>query len=87
MIDVLKEEKNESLKEIYENTNKQWKGKNKTIQDLKVEIVSVKKTHTEGNLEVKTLWTQTGTTVASFTNRTEEIEERILGVEDMIEKK
>ena len=44
MIEVLKEEITKSLKDIYENTNKQWKEMNKTVQDLKVEIESIKKT-------------------------------------------
>lgn len=38
MIDVLKEEINKPLKEIYEGINKQWKEMNKIIQVLKVEI-------------------------------------------------
>jgi hypothetical protein len=45
MIEVLKEDMNKSLKEIYENTNK-WKEMNKIIQDLKLEIESIKKTRT-----------------------------------------
>lgn len=31
MIEVLKEEMNKSLQELYENTNKGWKEMNKTI--------------------------------------------------------
>ena len=38
---------NKSLKQIYENTNKQWKEMNKTVKDLKVERESLKKTHSE----------------------------------------
>lgn len=34
MTEVHKEEMNKSLKEIHENTNKQWNAMNKTGQDL-----------------------------------------------------
>ena len=60
MIKFIKEEMNQSLKEDYENTNKQWEEMNKTIQDLKQEIESIEKSQTEGNLEMKNLETQTG---------------------------
>lgn len=53
MIDVFKKERNKSLTEIYENTNKQWKETNKSIQDLKVQIKSIKKTWTQRDLEMK----------------------------------
>ena len=38
MIEALKEEVNKSLKDIQENTVKQGKEINKTVQELKVEI-------------------------------------------------
>jgi predicted nucleotide-binding protein (sugar kinase/HSP70/actin superfamily) len=57
MTEVLKEEMTKSLKEVYENTNKQWKEMNKTVQDLKVEIESIKKTQREGNVEINNLGT------------------------------
>lgn len=41
---------------------------NKTLQDLNVEIESITKTHTEENIEVKTLANQTGTTKSSLNN-------------------
>jgi hypothetical protein len=47
---------------------------NTTVQDLKVEINSIKKTQAKGILKIKNLGIQTirtGTTEASFTNRTE----------------
>ena len=50
MIKFLKEEMNESLKEIYVNTNKQWRKVNQSLQDLKVEIES---SQTVGNQEIK----------------------------------
>jgi hypothetical protein len=36
MVDIHKEEMNESLKEIYESINKHWKEMNKTVQNLKL---------------------------------------------------
>ena len=67
--EIFKEEMNKSPKEINENTNKQWKEKNKKVQSLKVEIESIKKTQTEGNLNMKNLITQTETSEASLTKR------------------
>lgn len=55
MIEVFKEEMNKSLKEIQENTNKQFKEMNKTVQDLKMEMEAIKKIETEGILEMKNL--------------------------------
>lgn len=53
MIKFLKEKIKKSLKEIQENTDKQQKEMNKTVEDLKLEIESIKKTQTEGILETK----------------------------------
>ena len=53
MIKVLKEETDKSLKEIYECKNQLWKEMNKTVQDLKVEIESIKnQTKTKQNLRI-----------------------------------
>ena len=41
---------------------------NKTFQDLKIEIESVRKTQTEGILNMKNLGMQRGTTEESFMN-------------------
>lgn len=51
-----------------------------------MEIESRKKTQTKGNLEMKNLETQTGTSEANLTNRIHETEERLSGTEDVIEK-
>ena len=67
MIEVLKEEMNKSLKEIFEN-KQAVKEINKIAQNLKVEIESIKKTQTKINLELKHLGTQTGTSKRSLTN-------------------
>ena len=70
--EILKEGKNKSLKE--------------TVQDLKVETETIQKTQTKVNLEVKKLEALIGISEASFTNRTQEMEERIPGTEDMTEE-
>ena len=51
-----------------------------------MEIESIKKTQTEGILEMKNLGKRTGTTDASITNRIQETEEIISDVEDTIEE-
>ena len=76
MIEAFKEEMNKSLKEIQENTIKQVKEMNKTVQDLKMEIEAIKKTQTEEILEMENLGKITGTTDVS-TNWIKEMEERI----------
>ena len=42
---------------------------NKTVQDLKMEIEAIKKTQSEGILEMKNLWKRTGTIHTSITNK------------------
>ena len=59
---------------------------NKTIQNLKVGVEAIKKTQTEGILEMENIGKRTGFTNTSITNRIQEMEERISGIEDMIEK-
>lgn len=44
MIVIFMEEINKCLREIYEIVSKQWEEMNKTVQELKVEIDSIKKT-------------------------------------------
>ena len=55
---------------------------NKAIQDLKLEVETIKKTQMEANLEVENLEKRSGITDVSISNRIQEIEERILVVED-----
>ena len=86
IIESFKEDINNSLKEIQENTGKQVKELNKAIQDLKVEVETIKKTQMEANLEMENLGKRSGITDVSITNRIQEIEERISGVEDTIEE-
>ena len=56
------------------------------IQDLKVEVDRIKKPQMEENMEVKNLWKKSGFIIVSITNRIQEIEEIISGVEDKIDK-
>lgn len=58
----------------------------KPALDLEAEMKSREKTQTEGNLEMKKLGTQTGTDKARLTNKIEEMEERITGIEDSIKE-
>jgi hypothetical protein len=58
---------------------------NKTVQDLKMEIESFKKTQRETVLEMENLGNRAGVTDASITNRICEIDKRISVAEDTIE--
>ena len=55
---------------------------NKTIQDLKSEAETIKKTQIETTLEIETLGKKSGTIDANISNRMQEMEERISGAED-----
>ena len=54
-VEDIKEESQKSLKELHENTTKQVMELNKTIQDLKREVDTIKKTQSEVTLEIETL--------------------------------
>jgi prefoldin subunit 5 len=49
---------------------------NKTIQDLKREVDTIKKTQSETTLEIKTLGKKSETIDVSISNRIQEMEER-----------
>ena len=66
-----------SLKEIQENTGKQVKEFNKVIQDLKVEVETIKKTQMKASLEMENLGKRSGITDVTITNRLQDKEERI----------
>jgi hypothetical protein len=83
-VEVLKEKTQKSLKELQENSTKQVMELNKTIQDLKMEVETMKKTQKETTLEIETLGKKSGTIDASISNRIQEMEERISGAEDFI---
>jgi prefoldin subunit 5 len=57
---------------------------NKTIQYLKREIKTIKKSQRETTLEIENLGKRSGVIDASITNRIQEIEERMSGAEDTI---
>lgn len=59
---------------------------NKTVNDLKTERESIKKTHTKGILGMKSLGTETETTEASYMNRIQEMKGRLSHVEDMLKE-
>lgn len=64
----------------------QWTEENKTVQDLRVEIKSIKKTETEGHLDMQSLGTRAGTSETSITSKIQEMEQRISGTEHKIEE-
>jgi DNA repair exonuclease SbcCD ATPase subunit len=84
-LEALKEETQKSLKELQENTIKQAKERNKTIQDLKMELETIKKSKRETTLVLENLGKRSGVRDASITNKIQEIEERISDAEDTIE--
>jgi predicted nucleic acid-binding Zn-ribbon protein len=55
---------------------------NKMIQDLEMEIETIKKSQTETTLELENLEKRSGVINASITIRIQEIGERILGAKD-----
>ncbi|ERE84459.1 GTPase IMAP family member 3-like protein [Cricetulus griseus] len=85
----MEEKMNQKMQEIkesqksQENTIKQLK---KTVQDLKTELDTIKKTQTEGMLEVEKLRKQSGTTDASITKKIQEMEDRISDAEGKLEE-
>jgi prefoldin subunit 5 len=58
---------------------------NKTIQYLKREVDTIKKTQSEATLEIETLGKKSGTIDVSISNRIQEMEKIISGTEDSIE--
>ena len=59
---------------------------NKTIQDLKMELETIKKSQKETTLEIENIVKRSGVIDASITNRIHEIEGTISGAEDTIFK-
>jgi chromosome segregation ATPase len=99
MVEDIRKDFNNSLKEIQENTAKELQvltekqentskpvmEMNKTILDLKREVDTIKKTQNEAMLEIETLGKKSGTIDVNISNRLQEMEERISGAEDSIE--
>jgi hypothetical protein len=69
IMESFKENINNSLKEIQKNTGKQKKELNKEIQNLTVEVETIKKSQMETNLEMENLGKRPGITYVSTTNR------------------
>jgi chromosome segregation ATPase len=76
----------EVLKEKQESTSKQVMEMKKIILDLKRKVDTIKKNQTEATLEIEALGKKSGIIDASISNRIQEMEERISGAEDSIEK-
>jgi predicted nucleic acid-binding Zn-ribbon protein len=60
---------------------------NKTTQDLKMEVETIKKSQVETTLEIENLGKRSGVIGVSITNRIQEIDERISGAEDTQQSK
>jgi predicted RNase H-like nuclease (RuvC/YqgF family) len=60
-VEDLKEETQKYLRELQENTTKQVMELNRTMQDLKMEVETMKKTQRETTLEIETLGKKSGT--------------------------
>jgi hypothetical protein len=58
---------------------------NKTIQDLKMEVKTIKKTQRETTLKIEILGEKAGTIDVRISHRIQEMEERISGAQDTIE--
>jgi hypothetical protein len=61
------------------------KEQNKAVQDIKMEVETIRKTQMEATLEMDNLGKRSGATDASINNRIKGIEERISCVEDILE--
>lgn len=59
---------------------------NKACQNMKKEMESIKKTYIQGHLEIKNLGAQTETAEVSLSYSVQEMEDIILGIEDIIQE-
>ena len=71
------EKLNKSVNDTLGNQGKTIQQIMETVQDLKTEMETRKKTQTEGRLDIESLGKRIETTETSITNRIQEIEERI----------
>jgi predicted nucleic acid-binding Zn-ribbon protein len=76
-LEAFKEKTQKSLRGLKENTTKQVMELNKSIQDLKMEVETIKKTQRETTLEIETLGKKSGTIDTSISSRIQEMEEKI----------
>jgi septal ring factor EnvC (AmiA/AmiB activator) len=68
-LEDFKEETQKSVREFQENTTKQVMELNKTIQDLKMKVETIKKTQRETSQEIETLRRKSGNIDESISNR------------------
>jgi len=78
-VEALKEETQKFLKALQKNTTKQVKELNKTIQDLSMEIETIKKAQRKTILEIEHLAKRSGVRDVSSSNRIQDIEKRLSG--------
>ena len=69
----MKEETQKSLNELQESTHKQVKELSKTIQDLKSEVETTKKSQRETTLEMENLEKKSWAIGANINNRIQEM--------------
>jgi chromosome segregation ATPase len=84
-LEAFKEETQKCLRELQENNTKKEMELNKTIQNLKRELETIKKTQRETSLDIETLGKKSRNINENISNRIQEMEERISGEEDSIE--
>lgn len=82
---ALKEETRNTLKEIQENKFKQVKDFNIMFQVLKKVLKTIKKLQIEKVLEIEKPGKRSEATDVSMTNIIEQMDEKISGIEDIIE--
>ncbi|ERE70461.1 GTPase IMAP family member 3-like protein [Cricetulus griseus] len=82
----MEEKTNQKMQEIKESQENKIKQLKETYHGLKTESETIKKTQTEGMLEVEKVSKQSGTTDASITNRIQELEDRISDAKDKLEE-
>jgi hypothetical protein len=73
-VEAIKEKIQKSLKELQKNTTKQVMELNKIIQDLKMEVETMKKSQRKTTLEIKILRRKSGAINASIRSRIQEME-------------
>jgi hypothetical protein len=83
-LEAFKEETQKWLRELQGNTTKEVMKLNKTTQDLKMEVETIKKSQRETTLKIEILGKKSGTIDTSISNRIQEMEKRISGAEDSI---
>jgi chromosome segregation ATPase len=76
-VEALKEKTQKSIKELQKNTTKQVKEFYKTIQDLKLEVETIKKSQRETTLEIENQGKKSRAIDGNITKRIKEMEESL----------